>query len=139
MQVSACYDWDTVQLISKLTLACTEHVCVLQFLSSHTRVKCVWHATGCTRVIFCALHTCNILRTAHERYLCAYDSNETARESDFMCCTQVTLLVCYTRVNVELIPWSTYVRTLYLLHTGYKLRNGLKHGHAEKPFCQKYT
>ena len=31
----------TVQLISKLTLTCVEHACVLQFLLCHMRLKCV--------------------------------------------------------------------------------------------------
>ena len=48
-----CFTVSMVQLISKLTLMCTEHACVIQFLSSDTCLKHVWHATGCTRAIFC--------------------------------------------------------------------------------------
>ena len=40
-----------VQLISKLTLTCAKHVCVLQFLLSDTLLK---------RVTCNGLHACNI-------------------------------------------------------------------------------
>ena len=88
----------TVQLISKLTLACTEHACVLQFLSSDMHVKRMWHATGCTRAIFHALHA-SAIHVLHA-------SGETACESDFVCCTWVTLLVCCTWVKRQ-IPQGT--------------------------------
>ena len=69
----------TVQLISKLTPVCAEHACVLQFLLSDTRVRRVRHATGRTCATFRALHMRDI-RVLHA-------SGETARESDFVCCT----------------------------------------------------
>ena len=49
-----------VQLISKLTLTCAEHACVLQFLPCRTCLKCVRHAMGHTCAIFHALHASDI-------------------------------------------------------------------------------
>ena len=118
----------TVQLISKLTLACTEQACVLQFLSSHTCVKHVWHETGRACAIFCALHASDICVLR--------DSSETAHESDFMCCTRVTLLVCCTWLIVELIPWSTYVRTLYAQVINYKMAKSMD---TQKNYSVKNT
>ena len=89
----------TAQLISKLTLAYAEHVCILRFLLCHTHLKRVWHATGHTRAIFRALHVSDI-RVLHA-------NGETARESHFVCCMRVILLVCCTQVIVELIRWFT--------------------------------
>ena len=102
---------NTVQFISKLTPTCTEHACVLQFLSSDMRMKHMWHATGRMRAIFHVLHVSDI-RVLHT-------SGETARKSDFVCCMRVTFLVCCTWVIVELIPWS-----MYLVWAGYELQNG---------------
>ena len=75
----------TVQLISKLTLACAEHACVLQFLSCRTRLKRVRHATGCTRAIFRTLHASDICVLHASQTLCV------ARESLFSCAARESL------------------------------------------------
>ena len=66
---SVIYYIYTVQLRSKLTLACGEHMCVLQFLSrleSKHACDTKWAARKstfvyCTRAIFHALHVSNTL------------------------------------------------------------------------------
>ena len=70
----------TVQLTSKLTLACGEHACVLQFLScleSKHACDTKWAARESTfvyltRAIFRVLHASNVSCAAHESmFLCA--------------------------------------------------------------------
>ena len=47
----------TVQLTSKLTLACGEHVCINSSIFVMTRIKtCMWHEMVYTRVKFRVLH-----------------------------------------------------------------------------------
>ena len=74
-----------VQLISKLTLACAEHACVLQFLSCRMHLKRVRHATGRTRAIFRALHASDICVLHASQTSCA------ARESLFSCAARESL------------------------------------------------
>ena len=55
----------TVQLMSKLTLMCTEHACVLQIVLSQLMCDTQWAACKssflyCMRATFCALYTIHI-------------------------------------------------------------------------------
>ena len=54
------------KLMSKLTLTCGEHVCVLKFLLSDTVTTRMWHEMGCMWVNFCVLHVSYILCSAHK-------------------------------------------------------------------------
>ena len=88
--------WNTVQLTTKFTLACTIHACVYQFYSrDQSELAC-----HCTKVIPRALHsshTSSATRESDMAYctrvrLCILLSSQTscaARESDFVCCMRV--------------------------------------------------
>ena len=74
-----------VQLISKLTLACAEHACILQFLSCRMRLKRARHEMG---------RTCAILRALHANDICVLHVSQTscaARESLFSCAARELL------------------------------------------------
>ena len=97
----------TVQLTSKLTLACSEHACVFQFLlcleSKHTcDTKWAAHESTfvyCTRAILCALHAV-IICVIHNSKKHASNASCAARKSVFLCATcKLTAVFCHRRIK----------------------------------------
>ena len=74
----------TVQFTSKLTLACGEHTCVLQFLSwCESKHEC-YTRMGCMQVNFCALHK-SIIHVMQVSKKHASNASCAARELGFLC------------------------------------------------------
>ena len=89
----------TVQLMSKLTLACGEHACVLKFLSClESKHVCdtKWAARGstfvyCMRVIICVMHDSK----KH-----ASNASCAARKSVFLCAAcKLTAVFCQRKIK----------------------------------------
>ena len=112
-----------VQLRSSLTLACSEHACVLQFLLSDSVKARVRHEMDCTRVYFCILHSSyrifhtlqasNTLCAAHKSvFLCAACNNSSPLSEKDQGIQQNSMLVnmikhVYTNSVKYMYPYSS--------------------------------
>ena len=97
----------TVQLTSKLTLACDENVCVFQFLSCHkSKHTCnmKWAAckstfVHCTRAIFVRCMQV-IIRVMHNSKKHPSNASFVVRESVFLCAAcKLTAVFCQRRIK----------------------------------------
>ena len=101
------YAVHTVHLMSKLTLMCAEHTCVLQFLLSNSVQIRMWHKIGCKWVNFRVLHASYISYTACNPYI--------------MCCMKVrsTRVILHTTgFTREYLPLVSYYLQVQNCTTG---------------------
>ena len=77
-------------------------MCCLQFLSSDSVKTHVWHKNCCSRIKIRAVHASHILCAAREPYLvsCMLCSKKHM-SMEFVCCSQVSILVCCTWVCMQ--------------------------------------